>query len=144
MPADVKVDMEALERLMEPEEVEVCLTYILKFVRRRGSNIFQLFDTEEKKGPFRGKQEALVGAPRREGSLTRKLDNVCGITISIKEQWQKPPPCPERSLENAVAAAKFDFIQGRRRSVDLCGRQAQAACRVRGDGQENADISRRQ
>ena len=25
------------------------------------------------KGPFRGKQKALVGAPRREGSLARKL-----------------------------------------------------------------------
>ena len=58
---------------MEPEEVEVCLRYILKYSTRRGSNIFQLFDTKEKKVPFRGKQKALVGAPRREGSLARKL-----------------------------------------------------------------------
>ena len=57
---------------MEPEEVEVCPRYILKYATRRGSNIFQLFDTREK-GPFCGKQEALVGAPRREGSLARKL-----------------------------------------------------------------------
>ena len=37
--ADIKVDMEALERLMEPEEVEVCQMYILKYSTRRGSNI---------------------------------------------------------------------------------------------------------
>ena len=28
--ADIKVDIEALERLMEPEHEEVCLRYILK------------------------------------------------------------------------------------------------------------------
>ena len=46
--ADVEVDVEALERLMEPE-VEVCLRYILKYSTRRGSNLFQLLDTKEKK-----------------------------------------------------------------------------------------------
>ena len=42
--------------------------------------------------------------------------------------------------ENADAAAKLAIIQGRRKPVDLCGRQAQSACRVREDGQENAEI----
>ena len=46
--ADVKVDIEALERLMESEEVEVCLRYILKYSTRTHSNIFQLFDTKKK------------------------------------------------------------------------------------------------
>ena len=48
----LKVDIEALERLMEPEEAEVCLRYILRYATRGGSNIFQLFDTEEKKDHF--------------------------------------------------------------------------------------------
>ena len=38
--ADIKVDTEALERMMEPEEVEVCLWCILKYATRRCSNIF--------------------------------------------------------------------------------------------------------
>ena len=35
-----KVDIEALERLMEPENEEVSLRYILKYSKREGSNIF--------------------------------------------------------------------------------------------------------
>ena len=38
--ADRKVDITALERVMEPEDEEVCLRYILKYLTRRGSNIF--------------------------------------------------------------------------------------------------------
>ena len=36
---------------------------------------------------------------------------------------------PREDFDNAVAAAKLVVIQGRRRSVDRCGRQAQAGCR---------------
>ena len=70
--ADRKVDIETLERLIEREDEEVCPKYILKY-STRGSNILQLFDAKEKKGPLRGKQKALVGASRGEGSLARKL-----------------------------------------------------------------------
>ena len=41
---------------------------------------------------------------------------------------------PREDCEGAGAAAKIFVIQGRRRTVDHRGRQAQAACRVRGDG----------
>ena len=41
--ADVKVDIEALERLIEPEDEEVCPKYILKYSTRGGSNIFPAF-----------------------------------------------------------------------------------------------------
>ena len=66
---NIKVEIAALELLMEPEEAEVCLRYILKYAKRRCCSIFVIFDTKEKKKrPFCG-----VGAPRREGSLARKL-----------------------------------------------------------------------
>ena len=111
--ADVNVDFEALERLLEPEEVEVCLRYIFKYATRRGSNIFQLFDTTEKKQHF-------------VASRRRWLEHQ-GERVALQESWQNQP---RENLENAVAAAKVVFIQGRRRSVDFCGRQAQALCRV--------------
>ena len=57
---------------MAPEETEVFLRYILTHAKRRGGGISEIFDTEEKKGPFRGKQKTLVGAPRKEGSVARK------------------------------------------------------------------------
>ena len=44
--ANMKVDIEALERLMEPENEEVSQRYILKYSTRGGRNIFQLFDTQ--------------------------------------------------------------------------------------------------
>ena len=40
------------------------------------------------------------------------------------------PAVPREDPENDVAAARFAIIQGRRRSVDLCGRQARRRRRV--------------
>ena len=37
---------------MEPEDEEVCLRDILKYSTRGNSNVFQLFDTKEKKNHF--------------------------------------------------------------------------------------------
>ena len=48
----VKVDIEVVESLLKPEKLEVFLKYILKHSTRRGSNIFQLFDTLEKPNHF--------------------------------------------------------------------------------------------
>ena len=56
--SDFRVDIEALERLMEPEDEEVCLRCILKYSTRGGSNFFQL---RQRKGPLRGKQMTMVG-----------------------------------------------------------------------------------
>ena len=44
-----KMKIEALKRLMEPENEEVSLRYILKYSTREGGNISQLFDKAEKK-----------------------------------------------------------------------------------------------
>ena len=41
--ADIKVDIDVLARLIEPEDEGVCLRYILKYWTRGGSNIFKLF-----------------------------------------------------------------------------------------------------
>ena len=56
----------------------------------------------------------------------------------------KTPPCSERTLKNVVAAEKFAFIQWGRRPLGRDGRQAKAEYRFREDGQENAEIPRRQ
>ena len=44
---NTKVDIEAMECLMEPENEEFSLRYILKYSTRGGSDIFHLFDTAE-------------------------------------------------------------------------------------------------
>ena len=44
---DMKVETKALELLMDPEDSEVCLRYILAHAKRRGSRIFEIFSTRE-------------------------------------------------------------------------------------------------
>ena len=49
---DKRVEVQTLERLMEPEEGEVCMSYILKHATRRGNSIFQIFDTKKERDHF--------------------------------------------------------------------------------------------
>ena len=67
-----KVDIEALERLMEPENEEVSLRYILKSTRRKDAVIF----CSREKGPFRGKQKTMVGESGKEGNKAITLAKV--------------------------------------------------------------------
>ena len=113
---NTKVDIEALERLMEPENGEVSLRFILKYSTRRGSNIFLLFDTTEKKDHF-------------VASRTRWLESQ-GKDATKQESWQhewhdiryqgvshgKSSSVPREDPENADAAAKLAFIQGGRKA----------------------------
>ena len=91
--AHVKVDIEVLESLLKPENLEVSPRYVLKYSTRRGSNIFQLFDTSEKPNHF-------VASRRRwlesQGKMVhgKRVGKTSGMILSIKEQWQKPRRAP--------------------------------------------------
>ena len=50
--SQIIVDIEVVERLLRPENLEVSLRYVLKHATYRGSNIFQLFDTSERPNHF--------------------------------------------------------------------------------------------
>ena len=71
----------ASESLIEPEDEEFCLGYILKYSTRGGSNIFQLFDTAEKKDHFVASRRRWLERPRNNG---------------------ESPPCPERTLKTPL------------------------------------------
>ena len=73
--ADTEVDVGVRERLIEPEEEKVCLRYILKQSTRRGGNLFKFFDTR-------------LEHPRERVAM--QGGQMSGMTLSIKEQWQKP------------------------------------------------------
>ena len=65
--------------------------------------------------------------------------------IKYQGEMAKAPPCPEREdPENADAAAKLAFMQGRGGPVGRGGRQAKATCRFGRDGQVDAEIFGRQ
>ena len=68
---NIKVEIAALELSMEPEDSEVCLRYILKHAKRKGSSIFEIFDTKDMKDHLW--QAGGVGwSTKEEGSFARK------------------------------------------------------------------------
>ena len=86
-----------MKLLMDPEEQEVCLRYILAHAKRRGSRIFDIFSTQEE-------TSHLVA------SRNRLLEHE-GKRVALQERWQsewqgvnfegtvpKAPPCPERRM----------------------------------------------
>ena len=66
--AQVKVDIEEVERLLRPENLEVSLRYVLKHSTRRGSHIFQLFDTSEKPNHFVASRRRWLESQGRNGA----------------------------------------------------------------------------
>ena len=66
---NIKVDIFALELLMEPEEAEVCLGYILKHAKRRGSGIFEIVETEGRKDHFVASRRSLARAGKMIGKM---------------------------------------------------------------------------
>ena len=87
--------------------------YILKHSTRRGSNIFQLFDTLEKPNHF-------VASRRR---WLENQGNMC-----TARRWAKrvAPAVPWKDSKNAAATTKFDVSQRRRWPLGADGRQAKA------------------
>ena len=67
-----KVDIDALERLMAPENEEVSPRYILKYSTRGGSNIFHL-DTAEKQDHFVASRKRWLESQEGKGSTARTL-----------------------------------------------------------------------
>ena len=55
------VEIELVESLLRPENLEVSSRYVLKHAIYRASNIFQLFNTSEKTESLCGKQKTVVG-----------------------------------------------------------------------------------
>ena len=106
--ANPKVNIEAVERLVEPEDEAVSFWYILKYSTRGGSNIFQLFDRSEKKDqPFRGKQKALVGVSRKEGSPPRKLAKRVARHQVSRSNGKSPSVSLTEALSDTTNVAKL-------------------------------------
>ena len=70
-----KVDIEALERLVESENEEVSQRYILKYSTRGGSNIFQLFDTAEKKDHFVASRKRWLESQEKKAAQQESWQN---------------------------------------------------------------------
>ena len=73
--AHVIVDIEVMERLLRPENLGVSLGYVLEHATRRGSNIFQLFDTSEKPNHFVASRRRSLESQGRNGARQENGQN---------------------------------------------------------------------
>ena len=135
--AHVKVDIEVLESLLKPENLEVSLRSVLKCSTRRGS-IFPALRHIREAEPIRGKQKTMAGESGKNGARQESGQNEWH-DMECQGAMAKAPPCSDRT-QNAVAAAKLVASQRRRRPLGLDGRQAKAKYCFRELGQGNAEI----
>ena len=91
--AHVTVDIEVLESLLKPENLEVTPRYVLKYSTRRGSNIFQLIDTSEKPTQFEASRRRWLES---QGKMVhgKRVGKTSGMIVNIKEHWQKRRRAP--------------------------------------------------
>ena len=98
---DMKVEIKALELLMDPEDSEFCLWYILTHARRRGNRIFENFSTKEeldhivasrnRSMEYQGKSVA-----QQERSQSDLKD------VNYEGTMARAPPCPERRMRTPL------------------------------------------
>ena len=69
---DVKVVIEALELPMAQEDLEVCLRFFLAHARRRGSRIFEIFSTKQKKVTTQWQPETVGWSTKERGSRSKR------------------------------------------------------------------------
>ena len=89
--AHVKVDIEVMESLMEPENLEVFLRYVLKYSTRGGSNIFPALRHIRETEPLCGKQKTMAG---ESGKKRCKAGYQGAMT--------EAPPCYDRTLKTPL------------------------------------------
>ena len=99
--AQVIVDIEVVESLLRPENLEVSLRYVLKHATRRGSNVFQLFNTSEKPNHFVASRRRRLENQGRDGARQENGQNEWH-DIEYQGARAKAPPCNETTLQTPL------------------------------------------
>ena len=95
------VDIEVVESLLRPENLWVSQSYVLKHATRRGSNIFQLFDTSEKPNHFVASRRRWFESQGRDGARQENGQNEWRY-LEYQRAGAKAPPCPDRTLQTPL------------------------------------------
>ena len=95
--ADIKKDIDALARSIEPEDEGVCLRYILKHSTRAGSNVLKLPDTSERKDHLVANRRLWLEHARGRAATQERWPNEWH-DIEYQGAVAKAPPSPQRTL----------------------------------------------
>ena len=119
--AQVIVEIELVESLLRPENLEVSLRYVLKHATSRGSNIFQLFDTSEKPNHFVASRRQWLESQGRDDA---RQENGRNEWYDLGYQGAKakaPPsstlqtPLPQQGSSSAREKDHWKVMEERRR-----------------------------
>ena len=98
--AQTMVDIEVVERLPRPENIEVSLRYVLKHATRRGSNIFQL-DTSERPNHFVASRRRWLESQGRNGARQENGQNEW-YDLEYQGAKAKAPPCFDSTFQTPL------------------------------------------
>ena len=99
--AQVMVDIDVVERLLRPENLEVSLKNVLKHATTRGSNIFQFFDTSEKPNHFVAIRRRWLESQGRNGARQEIGQNEW-YDLEYQGATARAPPCPDSTLQTPL------------------------------------------
>ena len=94
------MEIKAFELLMHPEDSEVCLRKILAHAKRRGSRIFDIFNTETTNHSVASRNRWLEHEARRVALQERWQSEWQGV--NYEGRMAKAPPCPERRMRTSL------------------------------------------
>ena len=98
---DMKVEIEALDLLMDPEDSEVNLWSVLTHARRRGSRIVEICSTKEKSDPsVASRNRWLECRGQRVAQQERWPSDL--QDVNYEGTMAKAPPCPERRMRTPL------------------------------------------
>ena len=97
--AQVTVDIEVVESLLRPENLEVSLRYVLKYAT--SSNIFQLFDTSVKPNHFVASRRRWLESQGRDGARQENGRHEW-YELGCQGAKAKAPPCPNSTLQTPL------------------------------------------
>ena len=126
------MDIEVVESLLRPENLEVSLRYVLKHATSRGSNIFELFDTSVKPCHFVASTRRRLESQGRDGA-GRRTGETSGTNLGIKGPRQKlcrapTAPLPQQSSSSARVEEDNWEMMEERQGEGLPSRTWPGAC----------------
>ena len=103
--AHVIVEIELVESLLRPDNLDVSLRYALKHATCRGSNIFQLFDTSEKPNHFVARRRRWLESQGRDDVRQENGRNEW-YDLGYQGAKAKAPPCVQTALYRLLCLSK--------------------------------------
>ena len=118
----LKVETKALELLLDPEDREVNLRYILTNASRRRQQDCRDFSTKEKIDHFVASRNCWLRSTKEKGiaQQERWLSDLQDVNYGRNDG--KGSSVPPKKDEDAAGAAEFFVNKGGRKPVEFCGR----------------------